>query len=171
MQRKFKRFSSFSIKYTGNTQETQNDFLGAIFLSITRKDSKERKEDINCFSNKTAYWAPQTKWTESLKVELIFPGFHNTLFLTLSLHIQVAYHFKNCHGKQNLFYCRVFHKVKETWRAEKVSNPYCWHLSTYDHDKYSKKAILGFKAELYIISFSEPWGYHCKAQWSILRSE
>lgn len=34
-----------------------------------------------------------------------------------------------------------------------------------------RKAMLGFKVELYIISFAEPWGDHSKAQWSILNSE
>ena len=86
MQRKFKRFSSFSIIYTGNTQETQNAFLAATFLSIARKNPRER---INClkvlivFQSKQPTEPPQTEQTESLKAELIFPRFHHTSFLYL----------------------------------------------------------------------------------------
>lgn len=83
MQRKFKRFSSFSITYTGNIQETQNAFLAATFLSIARKDPSTGKGVLIVFQSKQPTEPPQIEQTESVKAELIFPRFHHTSFLYL----------------------------------------------------------------------------------------
>lgn len=98
MWRKLKGFSLFSISYTGNTE-----WLPGCNIPINSKKniSKKEKGVINCFSNKTACWA-SPKYTESLKVELIFPGFHTTLFLPYLYTFKCHIIFKNHQGKQNL---------------------------------------------------------------------
>ena len=48
-------FQSHTQEKHRNTQETQNAFLAATFLSTARKDPRERKGGINCFSKQTAY--------------------------------------------------------------------------------------------------------------------
>lgn len=50
------------------------------------------------------------------------------------------------------------------WRVEKLCNHIVGVSALMIITSTHKKAMLGFKAELYIISFSEPWGYHRKAQ-------
>lgn len=114
MQENSRDLAHFPITYrknTGNTQETQDAFLAATFLSTARKIPEKGKGVVIVFQSKQPE-PPQTEQTEALKAELIFPRFHHTSFLYLVfLHIQVA--LKNCHGKQNLVYCTASHRVKE----------------------------------------------------------
>lgn len=115
MQRKFKRFSSFSITYTGKTQETHRKHRMPSWLQHSYQQQEKIPEKgkgvLIVFQSKQPTEPPQTEQTEALKAELIFPRFHHTSFLYLVFTHSSGT--KNCHGKQNLVYCTASHRVKE----------------------------------------------------------